>query len=198
MVPQLLGSTWLTESRQRLVFSLNQWQTSLSSLHVLLNALYPTIPRPNTPKHPKSGWVGVAETNNEEAEREWGWRKRGLSSDPHKTLSNKTGTLRAWQWLWPALFFATPLVGQDKGIPQYDKKAKESQGVAFEIFKTSNPPPPHTLGLVCFKGWLEENNTLLDKFVPLLPLLICAPCRWRGDWAKGLDNTRLFKVLKRQ
>lgn len=40
----------------------------------------------------------IEEANNEGA---WGgcWKKKeGVSSDPQKTLSNKTGTLRGWQW----------------------------------------------------------------------------------------------------
>lgn len=40
----------------------------------------------------------IEEANNEGAWGGAGKKRRGVSSDPQKTLSNKTGTLRGWQW----------------------------------------------------------------------------------------------------
>lgn len=76
-------------------------------------------------------------------------RRRGVSSDPQKNTIKQDWNSKGLTMERPALFCATPLVGQDKGIPQYSKKGRKGS-TAFERFRpqiqtTTYPPPPHRL-----------------------------------------------------
>lgn len=90
MVLWLFSSPWLAASRQRPFTGSNRRQTSLS----FLQALSSSVPTPPPSKHPKNT-LNLVRGIIEEANNEGVKKEEGVSSDPQKTLSNKTGTLRA-------------------------------------------------------------------------------------------------------
>lgn len=126
MVPWLFGSPWLAASRLRPFTVSNRWQTSLSSLHPPLNI--PPIPTLNLVRGI------IEEANNEGAWGGVGKKKEGGVKWPAENTIKQDWNSKGLTMERPALFCATPLVGQDKGIPQYSKKGRKGS-TAFERFR---------------------------------------------------------------
>lgn len=150
MVAWLLGSPLLTVSRLNpFTFQINDklpYPPFVPLLNITLSS--PSKHHPNTLNLVR----GIMEEANNESE--W-WvleiRGRGMSSDPQKILSNKTETLKGWQW--SGLLFSTLRYwwGKIREFLSIAKK-REERGVlllkdADLIFKHS----PRRLWLVCFK-----------------------------------------------
>ena len=128
MVLWLFGSPWLAASRLRPFTVSTRWQTSLSSLHPPLNIPPPIIPTQNLVRgiieepNNKGVWGGV------------GKKKEGVSSDPQKTLSNKTGTLRGWQWSGLLFSVLRHWWGKIREFLNTAKKGRKGS-TAFERFR---------------------------------------------------------------
>lgn len=83
-----------------------------------------------------------------------GKKEEGVSSDPEKTLSNKTGTLRGRQW--SGLLFSVLRHWWSKIREFLNTAKREERGsLLLRDSDLKSKHSPHRLYLVCFKGWLK-------------------------------------------
>lgn len=150
MVPWLFASPWLPASRLR----------GLSLFQTYDKLPYPPFIHLSISNPPSIHTLNLVRGNNRRG-KQWVGIKGvlekkvgGVSSDPQKTLSNKTGTLRGWQW--SGLLFSVLCHWWGK-IREFLNTAKEEErGAALlrdpDLKSKHTTQPPIDYSLCVFKG----------------------------------------------